>query len=147
MKAWIWAAVVVVVGGVAFAIWRWREPASVPPIGMTSGSGSTPEPVRTDPELDPVSADHERRETESLVSIARELALTDVESGAVLASQQELQVARRKLFDDLAAKRITTEQVSKGLHELRARMHERIETAIGSERAKRLRDRMRDDHR
>ena len=116
--------------------------------GSSSTSAPRPAPTPT-PSIasDSVSADHEQRERESLAAIAQDLSLSDPEKREVEAGLNDLQIGRRKLFEDLAARRINNEQVSRGLHELRAHMYLRIEAALGKPRALRLQERMRDDHR
>src|ERR1051325_3233176 len=129
MKRAIWILVGMVVIGSAIALLRWRS----------SDHGSTPPatPVAmekrdalTEGGADPASAaaarERDQRELDELATDLRAVSATDAETNEVVAAMKELQDGRRKLFDDLAAKRINAEQVSNGLHQLRAHMRARI---------------------
>jgi hypothetical protein len=143
MKRVAWLVVIAIVMGAALVVWRRH--------GTVSESAEPAKPSSTAPTATAAqelpALDHEQRETDSVTKLTQQLALSETETSDVLASLKELQDGRRKLFDDLAAKRITTDDVSAGLHQLRAHMRDRIEATLGNNRGQKLLEQIRDEHR
>ena len=75
------------------------------------------------------------------------LGLDPRERAAVAEDLAELARGRSALFDQLAHKQITAEDVSRGLHELRATLAVHLESTLGHERARQLQLALRDAHR
>ena len=141
--AWLVGIVVVVVIAIGAFAWQ-RHRAATPAPSVTA----TPPRVRVlPPAPDQQTADHEQQETADANKIASDLQLVDHDRAALLAALADLQQGRRALFADLAAKKITTDQVSAGLHDLRTKLRSDLERDVGPDRAKQILDRMREDHR
>lgn len=139
------AIAIAIVAAIALGVWWWRDGhgQSTPATSTSAERPVGPSAVASQP---PPQA-RDQRELDDVAQIVRDLALSDEAAAEVTAAMKELQDGRRKLFDDLAAKKINAEQVSRGLHELRARMHVRIEAALGADHARAVLDKIRDDHR
>jgi len=143
--AWLVAIVVVVV--IAIGAFAWQRHRAATPAAPVTATPTMPRIRVLPPAPDQQTADHEQQEMADANTIAGDLRLADKDRAALLAALADLQLGRRALFADLAAKKITTEQVSSGLHDLRTKLRSDLVRDLGPDRAKQILDRMREDHR
>ena len=103
-------------------------------------------PVEPPPPAAEVTDQQEQAERALIEEFARDQKLTTAETDKLLASLKAMQDGRRQLFADLKSKKISIEDLSARLREMRSTMNKNFENDLGKARSDQLIERMRIAH-